>query len=425
MSLIARQRVHRDDITPMLLRASDGDDRSDSGAGRAEPISVAVVRGRHGFESIRREWQLFVSRQGMRVPLAFAPEWYDAYLETTDDPERVFFFIARRNAEVVAILPLERRALFVLGLPIPAWVLPYHDHMPFSDAIAPLEELPDLLPLLLDAVKKQGAWALLLARNILVESAAGAFAEHSSFTHRLRQQLGDCHYLDCAQSYESLLASFSRKHRANLRRHRSNLSALGTLDVVRITDVEMMDRSFGDFLAVESSGWKGRGGEGTAIALHPELERYYRHLLRTFGSNRACELNILRLNGACIAAQFCVTIGGAWYLLKIGYDEQYAKFSPGSLLLEDVLLRLCADRDVSVANLASDASWHLNWSPRSLGMANYYVGAPGAAGRIAVLLVRFRMRIGRDLQRLRNRMSVLRRALRGLIVRQSAGNAQE
>jgi hypothetical protein len=131
------------------------------------------------------------------------------------------------------------------------------------------------------------------------------------------------------------------------------------------------------------------------------------------------------LNGACIAAQFCVTIGGAWYLLKIGYDEQYAKYSPGSLLLEDVLIRLCADREVNVANLASDASWHLNWNPRSLEMANYYIGAPGPAGSLAVSLVSLRMRVGRDLQRLRNRMAVLWRATRGLLARESAGTARE
>jgi CelD/BcsL family acetyltransferase involved in cellulose biosynthesis len=425
MSLIVRPPVNRNDIRPLPLRASAARDRSDSEAGRDEPVSVAVVRGRQGFESIRGEWQVFVDRQGARLPLAYAPEWYDAYLGTTEDPDRVFFFVARRNAEIVAIFPFERRVLFVLGVPIPAWILPYHDHMPFSDALAPLEELSDLLPLLLEALKKQGAWALLVARNVIIESVAGAIAENSSFRRRLSQQRGDCHYLDCAQSYESLLATFSRKHRANLRRHRNNLSALGTLEVARITDIAMMDRSFADFLEVESSGWKGRGGKGTAIALHPELERYYRRLLKTFGSRGACELNILRLNGACIAAQFCVTIGGAWYLLKIGYDEQYAKYSPGSLLLEDVLIRLCADREVNVANLASDASWHLNWNPRSLEMANYYIGAPGPAGSLAVSLVSLRMRVGRDLQRLRNRMAVLWRATRGLLARESAGTARE
>jgi CelD/BcsL family acetyltransferase involved in cellulose biosynthesis len=185
----------------------------------------------------------------------------------------------------------------------------------------------------------------------------------------------------------------------------------------------MMERCFGEFLTVENSGWKGRAGEATAIALHPQLECYYRRLLQAFGDRGDCELNLLRLNGQCIAAQFCVTMGGVWYLLKIGYDEQYAKHSPGSLLLEDVLVRLCANPEVKLANLASDASWHLNWNPRFVGMADYYLGAAGVAGDIAIFLVRLRMRLVRELHRLRDRMAALRSALHGVISKKSVADA--
>jgi hypothetical protein len=174
---------------------------------------------------------------------------------------------------------------------------------------------------------------------------------------------------------------------------------------------------------VESSGWKGRSGEGTAIALHPELERYYRRLLGAFGARGECELSVLRLNGRCIAVQFCVTIGDVWYLLKIGYDEQYAKYSPGSLLQEDVLIRLCADPAIRLANLASDASWHLNWNPGTLGMSSYYLAAPGALARPAIFLVRLRMRLGRDARRLRERIAGAWSAVRGPISPRSSADA--
>ena len=405
MSAIARPGVSYRDTAPA----------SEAGVEKEALVTFSVARGRRGFEGIRGAWQERVDRQGHGVALAHAPQWYDAYIETSDDPERVFFFIARRNEEIVAIFPFERRVQFVLGVPIPAWVLPYHDHMPFSDVIASLEDLPGLVSALLQSLEEQGEWGLLLARNVVGGSAAGVLAEQPIFQHRLSRPLGDCHYLDCSQCYENLLASFSRKHRANLRRHRSNLSALGTLEVARITDADEMNRVFAEFLEVESSGWKGRAGEGTAIALHPDLERYYRRLVQTFGSRGECELNVLRLDGACVAAQFCVTVGSAWYLLKIGYDERYAKYSPGSLLLEDALVRLCADPGITNANLASDASWHLNWNPRSLRMSNYYIGAPGPAGRMAVSLVRLRMRIGRDLQQARDWVTTHWRTLRSRV----------
>jgi GNAT acetyltransferase-like protein len=382
-----------------------------------ETISFNVGRGPRGLESIRREWQQFVDRQGPRVALAHAPQWYDAYLEASAQPQRVYFFVARRGSDIVAIFPLERRTLVVLGVPLAAWVLPHHDHMPFSDVIAPVEELPFLIPPLLGVLKRHGAWALLVARNVLADSSLATLARDPRFAHHVVRGKGHCHYLDCDQPYDSLLASFSRKQRANLRRHRANLSSLGVLETVMTSNVGMMERCFSEFLEVEGSGWKGRSGEGTAIALHPDLERYYRRLLQTFGARGECELNLLRLDGRCIAAQFCVTVAGVWYLLKIGYDEQYAKYSPGTLLLEDVLIRLCASPNVKFANLASDASWHLNWSPLALGMADYQLAAPGAGGHLAVFLLRTRARLVRELHRVRGdavaRWNALWRLLRG------------
>jgi CelD/BcsL family acetyltransferase involved in cellulose biosynthesis len=388
-----------------------------------DPVTFSVARGRRGFESIRREWQDLVDRRREHSPLAHAPQWYDAYLNTSPNRERVYFFVARQGSALVAIFPFERRTLFVLGVPLPAWVLPYHDHMPFSDVIAASAALPALIPALLRAMSREGKWALVIARNVLAESAAAALAANPSFAHRLERPRGDCHYLDCGQPYDQLLASFSRKHRANLRRHRNNLSALGTLETTRETEVESMQRCFGEFLAVECSGWKGSAGEGTAIALHPELERYYRHLIRTFGDRGECELNILRLNGRCIAAQFCVTVGGAWYLLKIGYDEQYAKYSPGSLLQEEALVRLCADPAVTTANLASDAAWHLNWNPGSLAMADHYLGTSGAVGVIAISLVRSRARLVRELRGLRERLTARWRGRSAGVSRHAAAEA--
>jgi len=398
-------------------------DRSSSSAPIAETISFTVARGRSGLESIRHEWQALIDRPGAQVALAHAPPWYDAYLQTSADPDSVCFFVAHRRGELVAIFPFERRFLFVLGVPLPAWVLLYHDHMPFSDVMARPEELQTLIPSLLQTLKREGTWWLVLARNVLVDSSAGTFTEDSSFGHRVERRRGDCHHLDCGQTYESLLASFSRKHRANLRRHRGNLSALGVLETTTTSDLDAMERCFGEFLAVEGSGWKGRAGEGTAIALHPVLEEYYRRLLRAFGSRGECELNLLRLNGRCIAAQFCVTIGGVWYLLKIGYDEQYAKYSPGSLLLEDALIRLCARPDVKLANLASDASWHLNWSPCSTGMADRWLGAPGVVGGIAISLVRVRMRLAKEFHRLHTRITARWSALRRSMSPHAANDA--
>src|SRR6185312_15318327 len=76
-------------------------DLSSSSAPIAETISFTVARGRSGLESIRHEWQALVDRPGAQVALAHAPPWYDAYLQTCADPDRVCFFVAHRRGDLV------------------------------------------------------------------------------------------------------------------------------------------------------------------------------------------------------------------------------------------------------------------------------------------------------------------------------------
>src|SRR6266550_5614576 len=107
-------------LSPPLPEVADRSLSSD--ARSAETIHFTVARGRSGFESIRHEWQALVDRQREQVALAHVPPWYDAYLETSANPDRVYFLVAHRRSELVAIFPFERRLLFVLGVPLPTWV---------------------------------------------------------------------------------------------------------------------------------------------------------------------------------------------------------------------------------------------------------------------------------------------------------------
>src|SRR2546426_8330217 len=42
----------------------------------------------------------------------------------------------------------------------------------------------------------------------------------------------------------------------------------------------------------------------TLFRSHPGLTRFYRNLIATFGPKGACEINLLRAGGKCIAGQF-------------------------------------------------------------------------------------------------------------------------
>ncbi len=119
--------------------------------------------------------------------------------------------------------------------------------------------------------------------------------------------------------------------RSDLRRARRNAEKLGAVEV-RIAaptpaDLRpLLDEAF----QVEAAGWKG--AQGTALAADPVRGAFFRRYAR-----EACALGILRMAflriaGEPAAAHIAVESGGRFDLLRAGYDQRFARCSPGMLL---------------------------------------------------------------------------------------------
>jgi hypothetical protein len=125
-------------------------------------------------------------------------------------------------------------------------------------------------------------------------------------------------------------AALSSKRRQEFRRLERRLSELGRVQFRILTPAEDRTRWIEAFLNLEARGWKGN--EGTALA----QEAPNRSFFHAFMSNGFARRKLLMLGAFLdekpIALKCNVIAGEASYALKIAYDEQYARYSPGVLL---------------------------------------------------------------------------------------------
>ena len=125
--------------------------------------------------------------------------------------------------------------------------------------------------------------------------------------------------------------------------------------------------------------------EAAGTGLLPEL-------VASLGAAGQCEINAVYAEGRCIASQLCLRTGPEYTRLKIAYDERYARYSPGKLLVERTHERCCRDPEVKRLNLASAAEWYLDWTPNVIPAYSVYVGLGRWSGRPIVDLLRLRFR---------------------------------
>jgi Acetyltransferase (GNAT) domain len=194
--------------------------------------------------------------------------------------------------------------------------------------------------------------------------------------------------------------------RKKLRQDWNRLTALGAVEVVNDRTPAGAGQAFETFLALEKASWKGE--EGTALLSDPRDAAFVRRLLQNLAVQGNVSVALLRVNGEAIAAQVLMYCGTTAYTWKTAFSAPFAKYSPGTLLIDKITEELFADSQIQAINsCAAEASFMAQlWAGRR-NMVDLLVDVgPGKS-------LTYRLEAGRQLgyQYLRNWRDRLRRRL--------------
>lgn len=349
-----------------------------AGPTAAGELRCQLLRGARALADLRPQWLRITADMAHKRFFHLYP-WHASYFGALDHDLAAMHALVVSDGPVPAgILPLKRTARDFYGIRLAALELPRHAHVPLSDVVLSDRlrgrDVAGAVRAFLSAARIE--WDVIGFNNVLEDGAA--FALGAGDPYRVALPTRRCDYLVRPTDYDKFAKTLSKNFRANLRKARNKLSRFkgeGRLQCVSVSDPAQLEWAFEEFLQVEASGWKGEAGTRSAIGLSQRLRQYYRSLLTGFAELDGYEINLMRFDGRSIGAQFCLRTGDTSYLLKIGYDEAYAKYAPGNMLLEWLLKRR-NDSRIRHINLVTDAAWHADWLPASHQVYNVYLFNP-------------------------------------------------
>lgn len=137
-------------------------------------------------------------------------------------------------------------------------------------------------------------------------------------------------------------------HRRNYGRLRRQLEAQGTLeyDIARSSDAVRV--AMEEFLLLENAGWKGR--QKTSLAADRYRVAFAREAINSLAERDNCRIHSLKLDGRVIASLIVFVQAGHAWTWKTTYDEAYAAFSPGTLLMIQVTETHLDDPNIDVTD---------------------------------------------------------------------------
>lgn len=187
-------------------------------------------------------------------------------------------------------------------------------------------------------VRLDGAFASMVrsladSRNLPVETANAA--ERAFLESDLD---GDAYLRNSLRSH----------HLREFRRLKRKLEEKGAVEHTVARQPDEVRFAVEAFLALEASGWKGRAR--TAMAIDRFQAAFAREAVQRLAEKDMCRVHTLTLDGLPIGVIIVFIEHGVAYTWKTAYDEEYAAYSPGTLLMIEVTRAHLEDPNVTVTD---------------------------------------------------------------------------
>jgi CelD/BcsL family acetyltransferase involved in cellulose biosynthesis len=131
-----------------------------------------------------------------------------------------------------------------------------------------------------------------------------------------------------SQAYYEL--NTRKKKRKEIGRLQARLAELGDVTCERLRPSTDIKTWIGEFLELESSGWKGRAG--SALLDNPATQCFFEETILGAFAEGKLEMLRLSLDGNAIAMLVNFITPPGSFSFKIAFDENYARYSPGVLI---------------------------------------------------------------------------------------------
>jgi CelD/BcsL family acetyltransferase involved in cellulose biosynthesis len=355
------------------------------------PVSVAhqpvVQTERGGADLVDRllvDWRRLCEEAEDDQPF-YRPEWIRAYLHAFAPRAHILLITVRMSGRLRLVLPLIEEKGTFCKVPVRKLRAPVNHHACRFDAI--LSAGPEgeaAIQAVREHLKQIHGWDVLQLRDALEGSAASrlAAAARADGFRTLEIKDNPSPYVSVpADAGLRKQLPVNARLRRQLRQIRREIASQGLS--LKFRRIETLDAdALNRFFELESSGWKGT--ERSSILLQGNRV-FFQEIAAAAVRFGYFTLYMLELDGRLIASQFGFTHRARYYSVVVAYDEAFKQFSPGHLIIEEIL-NDCAGRGIHVYDMTGqNQEWKMKWTTQVHPLSHHFI-FNGPWGRLTYAL---------------------------------------
>ena len=324
-----------------------------------QEFHVETITDYREFVRLKPVWDRLVDAADPRHPF-LEHDWIRTWWDCFGHQSQLYILVVKSGDGPVAIAPLIQTSVRMWGIPVRRLGFFYNDHVPRAGFIVPGESA-DAYRAIWNHLLRNRCWDLLQLCQLPEDSetlaAVSVLASQDGCASGLWPS-SESPYIRLETSWNEYFGQLETKFRANLRNRFKRLSAIGPLEAVTPTepDADRLQAAFD----LEAAGWKREAG--TAISCDANLRRFYTLLAQRAAERGWLRLQFLQSAAYCVAFGYSLVYKNRQFLLKTGFDPDYAPFSPSNLLVCRVLEQ-AFEQGIEVYDFLGDsADWKQRWT---------------------------------------------------------------
>jgi CelD/BcsL family acetyltransferase involved in cellulose biosynthesis len=323
------------------------------------PVKAEIHRGDASLAVSNADAWTDLCKRGISDAPFYRPEWIGAYLNAFEPDADVLLATARSDGRLQALLPLIQRQALFCGFPVRMLRGAANEHSCRFDLVRVAGRRGDLaVRAIWEKLKAYGGWDLIELPYVPENGAAEGFlkeARKDGFLTGMYESYRSPYVLLPDSDGEVALAAHFR---SNLQRRlrKAHEKWHVSLRHVDWADPAMLDR----FFELEAGGWKGE--QGTAIACSEPTRRFYGDIALAGAEKGYLSVYLLQFDETVVAGHFGLSYEGRYYSPKVAYNEAFAEYGPGHLIVDAIL------KDVQVRGfrefdfLGPEMDWKGEWT---------------------------------------------------------------
>jgi CelD/BcsL family acetyltransferase involved in cellulose biosynthesis/dTDP-4-amino-4,6-dideoxygalactose transaminase len=357
-------------------------------------------------KTIKFQWGSFLEKSNF-LPVYQTPTWIYTWLKFLGHRHKLFILTLWNGNELVALYPLGlKRTLFVKKLEFIG-----RDDGDYLDFIVDNSHKEKCIESFLSFLrKKKKEWNLCDLKDFAGES------QNYKFLYELLKKEGwkvvlhdtwSCPYLEIDGDWNGFLKRHGRKFQYNIKRERRQLENLGNLEFKKIQSQEELEHYLPQVFEVHKRRWKGYYISSKFST--PQGQKFYTEIAKNYLSKGMLRLDLLLLDEKVIAFSYSFQWNGRYFYYTPGYDPDYARYSPGTVLLiyilEDAFKSGLKEFDFSKGEL----QYKSHWATGERQNRRIIFASPTLKGRIAFHLYLLHLNLFSHVRKLKSLRIILGR----------------